>query len=303
MPSQLPGVDRHAARRSSIRRARPLLGTRVEIVAAADFPAAELHDAVDAAFAAIERIERLMSYHDPESELSRLNREGAVRPQRMHRDTCAVVRAALEFASLSGGAFDPCVAPWLEEWGLLPRHGAARADHAASWRDVEILAESRVRFRRPLRLDLGGIAKGYAVDQAVRALQRSGVRNMLVNAGGDLRVVGDEAETIALRSPQAPGLVVHTIVLRDAALATSSACYSRRRVAGVEVSALLNPGSRTPYLAAGSVSVRAADCISADALTKVVLFADPQTAEQALKACRAQALVLQADSADCASHA
>lgn len=281
-----------------MRRARPLLGTRVEIAVAADLPAAELHHAVNEAFAVIERIERLMSYHDAQSELSRLNREAAIRPQRMHRDTCAVVRAALEFAALSGGAFDPCIASPLEDWGLLPRHGASLADPEASWRDVELLDESRVRFRRPLRLDLGGIAKGYAVDQAVRALQRSGVRSILVNAGGDLRVAGEEAETIALRSPQLPAFMAHTVVLREAALATSSACYSRRRVADAEVSALLDPASRAPYLGGASVSVRAADCMSADALTKIVLFAAPQTAERALREFRARALVLRADSAD-----
>lgn len=303
MPLQCPSADRRAARGSSIRRARPLLGTRVEIVAAADVPAAELHQAVDAAFTAIERIERLMSYHDPASELSRLNREAAVRPQRMHRDTCAVLRAALELAALSGGAFDPCIAPYLEDWGLLPRHSDLGADPAASWRDVEILDERQVRFRRPLRLDLGGIAKGYAVDQAVGALQRLGVRSILVNAGGDLRVAGEEGETIALRSPQTPGLTVHTIVLREAALASSSACYSRRQAAREGVSALLDPRSHAPYVGTGGVTVRAADCMTADALTKVVLFADTQTAERALKACRAQALVLQADSAPCASHA
>jgi len=298
MPLQSASAERRAASRTSIRRARPLLGTRVEIAAAADVAAVELHHAVNEAFAVIERIERLMSYHDAQSELSRLNREAAVRPQRMHRDTCAVMRAALEFAALSGGAFDPCVALPLEDWGLLPQHGARLADPEASWRDVEILDDGRVRFRRPLRLDLGGIAKGYAVDQAVRVLRRSGVRSILVNAGGDLRVAGEEGETVALRSPQMPAFMAHTIVLREAALATSSACYSRRRVAGAEVSALLDPASRAPYLGGASVSVRAADCMSADALTKIVLFADPPTAERALRKFRAQALVLQADSAD-----
>lgn len=265
---------------------------------AGEAPEAELHHAVDAAFAAIERIGRLMSYHDPSSELSRMNREALVRPQRMHRDVRAVVRAALGFAALSGGAFDPCVAPCLEAWGLLPRPAPFPADPGASWRDVELLDEDQVRYRRPLRLDLGGIAKGYAVDEAVRVLQRPGVRSVVVNAGGDLRVAGEAAERIAVRHPGSPGLVAHTLELREAALATSSACYSRCRVAGVEVSALLDPKSRGAYLGTDSVSVRAADCMTADALTKIVLFADRATAERALRVCGARALVLQADRAD-----
>jgi thiamine biosynthesis lipoprotein len=275
-----------------------LLGTRVEIEAAGDAPEARLHRAVDAAFAEIERIGRLMSYHDPASELSRLNREGAIRPQRVHPDVCAVVRAALGFAALSGGAFDPCIAPCLEEWGFLPRHAPFPADPRASWRDVQILDGDQVRFRRRLRLDLGGIAKGYAVDQAVRALRRRGVSSAVVNAGGDLRVAGEAAERVAVRSPQTPGLLAHTLVLREAALATSAACYSRRRVGRAEVSALLDPPSRAPYLGSGSVSVRAADCMTADALTKIVLFADRRTAERALRMCAARALVLEADGAE-----
>lgn len=266
-------------------------------------PAAELHQAVDAAFAAIERIGRLMSYHDPASELSRINRDAALRPQRMHRDVHAVVSAALGFAALSGGAFDPCIAPRLEEWGLLPRHAPLPVDPAASWRDVEVLDGTQVRFRRPLRIDLGGIAKGYAVDQAVRALERAGVRSIVVNAGGDLRVVGEGDELIALRNPRAPGFVARTLALHDAALATSSASYSRREVAGVEVSALLDPASRAAYVGADSVSVRAADCMTADALTKIVLFADPPIAERALTVCKARALVLRGDRGDSAPRA
>lgn len=303
MLSPSPSSDGYAAAGARIRRARPLLGTRVEIAVAGPVPVAELHQAVDAAFAAIERIERLMSYHDPHSELSRINREGAVRAQRVHPDTGAVVRAALRFAALGGGAFDPCIAPCLEEWGLLPRHASARADPAASWRDIELLDGDQVRFWRALRLDLGGIAKGYAVDQAVRVLKAAGAGSILVNAGGDLRVAGEGFEAIGLRSPRTPWLAAHTLTLRDTALATSSACYSRRRTsAGVEVSALLDPMSRAAYLGADSVSVRAADCMTADALTKIVLFADRQTGERALRACAARALVLGADAADCASR-
>jgi thiamine biosynthesis lipoprotein len=79
--------------------------------------------------------------------------------------------------------------------------------------------------------------------------------------------------------------------LDNAALATSAAYYSRRRLPSGEVSALLDPRSGQPYCGDGSVSVRAPDCLSADALTKVVLFAAPQRAEQALAACGARALV------------
>ncbi len=277
-----------------MRRSRPLLGTRVEIRAAGPQSESLLHAAVDGAFAALERVHQLMSYHDPESELSRINREAAGREQTIDAELYTVLEAALRFAALSEGAFDPCIGDRLEEWGYLPPSlPAARRAGApmGTWRDVRLRGARRVHFARPLRLDLGGIAKGYAVDRAVRSLQRAGVGKILVNAGGDLRIAGPWQQRVRLRHPQAPQLSAEMLTLGDAALATSATYYSRRRLPCGEVSALLDPRSGRPYRGEGSVSVRAPDCLSADALTKVVLFAAPEVAERALAACDAQAFV------------
>jgi thiamine biosynthesis lipoprotein len=271
-----------------------LLGTIVEIRAASSDPQLDLHLAVDAAFAAIERMQTLMSYHDPGSELSRINRAAACSAQRVEPDTYAVIESALRFAALSDGAFDPCIGQHLERWGYLPASAASpdpRQAVGGTWRDVELLCRSRVRFARPLRLDLGGIAKGYAVDRAIQVLQTAGAEEMVVNAGGDMRVAGSREHTIRVRHPQAPHLSAAALTLSNAALATSAAYYSRRRAPAGEISALLDPRSARPYVASGCVSVRADHCMTADALTKVVLFAPPRLAERALAACGAQAFV------------
>ena len=162
---------------------------------------------------------------------------------------------------------------------------------SGSWRDVYLTDRSRVRFGRPVRLDLGGIAKGYAVDRAIQALQRAGVEKILVNAGGDMRISGDWEQRIGLRAAHSPHLSAATLTLANAALATSASYYSRRRLPDGEVSALLDPRSTIPYTDNGSVTVRAADCMSADALTKVVLFAAPGITEQVLTAYGAHALL------------
>jgi FAD:protein FMN transferase len=279
---------------SEVRRARPLLGTLVQVRAAGPHTDAQLHAAVGAAFAAVERVQQLMSYQDPRSELSRVNRDAVGCEQRIDAEFYAVLEAALRFAALSHGAFDPCIGDHLEEWGYLPRSAPASGDAGArggTWRDVRLLGDCRVRLERAVRLDLGGIAKGYAVDRAVNALQLAGIERILVNAGGDLRIAGPWAQQVWLRHPQAPHLSAGTLRLSNAALATSAAYYSRRRSPRGEVSALLDPSTARPYTQAGSVSVRAADCMSADALTKIVLFAPPQVAEQALAACAAQGYV------------
>src|SRR3974390_1245596 len=113
MQSPSPAIE-------EIRRARPLLGTLVEIRAAAPGASACLHAAVDAAFAAIALVQNLMSYHESSSELSRLNRAAASQPQQVSVHTYAVLAAALRLARLSDGAFDPCIGAHLETWGYLP---------------------------------------------------------------------------------------------------------------------------------------------------------------------------------------
>jgi thiamine biosynthesis lipoprotein len=302
MPSPLPENSCFVEPAVEVTRARPALGTLVQIQASG--PASRIPQAVDAAFAAIDHVQGLMSSHDPASELSMLNREAVLGPRTVHADLYAVLAAALHFARLSDGAFDPCVGSQVEDLGYLPTHGERLAHEAireSDWHDVDLLLERQVRFRRPLRLDLGGIAKGYAVDLAVRALQDGGAATILVNAGGDLRVWGEQPRTIALRHPLEPAHAVHPVPLRNAALATSGAYYSRRHRGSTEVSALIDPRSGVPHLGAGSVSVRASDCLSADALTKVVLFASPRVAERILAEYDAEAIVLQPADEDCRS--
>jgi thiamine biosynthesis lipoprotein len=290
MRSPLPAIE-------EIRRARPLLGTLVEIRAAAPGPSARLHAAVDAAFEAIALVQRLMSYHEPGSELSRLNRAAASQPQHVSIHTYSVLVAALRLARLSEGAFDPCVGTQLEAWGYLPADAPASA--SGTFRDVELLEACTVRFQRPVRLDFGGIAKGYAVDLAVQTLAQHGIEEIVVNAGGDLRASGARTHRVWVRHPLVPFAAGHELELTGAALATSAAYFSRRRLGSQEVSALLDPRSGRPYLNEASVSVRAPDCMSADALTKVVLFAPESVAQRTLAACGAQAIILQPDAAPC----
>jgi len=312
MQSRLPARDDHI----EVMRARPLLGTIVQIRAAASrqpeasrqdeaeasyqVEAARLHAAIDAAFDRIELVHRLMSYHDPESELSRLNRRAAGLAQRIDRHTYAVLSAAVYFARISAGAFDPCVAECLEQWGYLPAAVAAPGEsggppRSANWEDIELLSDYRVRFKRPMRLDLGGIAKGYAVDLAIEALLGAHVSEIVVNAGGDMRVAGDRTHAVYLRHPQAPTVGVNPLGLRNRALASSAPYFSQRLAGARHVSALLDPRSRQPYALNNSVSVRAKSCMAADALTKVVLFAPGSIAERVLDEFGAHAFVLQGE--------
>jgi len=271
-----------------LRRARPALGTLVEIRLRHAADRAPPLAALEAAFAAIAAVHQAMSVHEPDSTLAQLNRSAHQAPVHLDADTAAVLHCALALAQASEGAFDPTVGGGLQAWGLLP--GTA-PPAGSSWRDLRWVDARTLAFARPLTLDLGGIAKGYAVDRAVAALHEAGVQEALVNAGGDLYALG--RWRVAIRDPADPSLA-WPLDLEDAALATSCAATSRRGVQDRRVCALMDPHSGAALGHDDSVSVQAPTAMLADALTKVLLFAKPARAADVLRHYGAQALRLPA---------
>ena len=255
----------------SVRRARPLLGTFVDIQAMG-LPESCLAAAIDRAFGAVERVQQLMSFHDPRSDVSRLNRQAARRPVRVSAWTYQVLSAAKVYYAETDGAFDIAVAPLLEQWGFLPRWNRIEEERSClgCTGDIEIRADQTVRFHRPLRIDLGGIAKGFAVDKAVEELRAGGVGTGVVNAGGDLRVFGVARQWVHIRHPARPGLVVPLRELNEAAIATSATYFSRRTCRNNRISPLVDTANRRAVTRGVSVTVQAPTCMVADALTKVV---------------------------------
>lgn len=235
-----------------IHRCRPLLGTFVEVTA-------ENADIIDAAFAAIARVHALMSAHEPDSELSRLNRHAHRAPVEVSAETTEVLDRALKWWRLSGGLFDVVTAGArsLAE-RRIPRH-LGQPYPEATGSGVLNLEGRTVRLSAPACLDLGGIAKGYAVDQAVAAMRRRGTRRGLVNAGGDMFGFGREVWTVAVANPRTRHPAVE-MPLRDEAVATSAWIDGS--------SAHLPRGAKW-----ASVTVRATNACDADALTKIVWMA------------------------------
>ncbi|HKV08758.1 MAG TPA: FAD:protein FMN transferase [Thermoanaerobaculia bacterium] len=244
-------------------RAQPWLGTLVSI--RADAEASLAAQAIGAAFGEIGEIHRRMSFHDPDSELSRLNASAHRAPQAVSPHLHRVLSAALALARASGGSFDPTVGRVLVERGHLPAPAGDAPDPDARWRDVSLSADGRVRFRRPLWLDLGGIAKGYAVDRAITCLRRQGVASAVVNAGGDLRSFGAR-HTVWVRHPAHPDHGVPLLETRNAAVATSAGYFNEN-----PHSAIVEPKTGAGLGGDGSVTVCTRRAIWADGLTKVVL--------------------------------
>jgi thiamine biosynthesis lipoprotein len=263
------------------RRARPLLGTLVDIRVDGVDEARALA-AIDAAFAEVAAVHRLMSFHEATSDVSCINRDASRAPVAVDARTREVLALALAFARESQGRFDPTVAAELVGWSLLPRPADAPEPAGdADWRDIEMLDDGRIRAARPLWIDLGGIAKGYAVDRAIECLLALGIELARVDAGGDLRRIGPGMEPVHIRDPSAPHRTARMMLLGEGSIASSGSYFERAHV---------DARTRTPILDR-AVSVVADRCAVADALTKIVM-SDADAAAPLLEAWNAQALVL-----------
>jgi thiamine biosynthesis lipoprotein len=279
----------------NLRRARPLLGTIVEIAAPAGHRA---EGAIDAAFAAIATVHRLMSFHDRASDVSRLNRDAWTVATEVHPWTFEVLRTATELTRRSAGMFDIAVAPLLQQIGLLPNGVAAESGSftPSTGEAIELLPRCRVRFRRQnLRIDLGGIAKGFAVDCAIDILRQAGMPSGLVNAGGDLAAIGPP-QSVHIRDPRDPRRSVCRLDLADGALASSGGRFDPFRTAAPGDTAVIDPAARAPARAIIGATVLAPSCMVADAMTKPVMIA-PERAAPLLAHHGAHALVMAADGA------
>ena len=279
-----------------VRRARPLLGTFVEIEAAGAAKS-KMDAAIDAAFEAVAQVHRLMSFHEDDSDVSRLNREAWLRPVKVDAGTFRVLEAAVELHRRSKGIFDIAIAATLQNMGLLPRPDGdpPAAVDGRLFDSIELLEDLMVRFgHRDVRIDLGGIAKGFAVDRALEVLRGFGLASGLVNAGGDLAAFGREPQTIHIRHPCDPRRLMCRVEITDEALASTARRFDLLSSAETTGSAIIDPATGKPTDVIDGATVRAGSCMMADALTKIVMICGTEAIEW-LELHNASALLISSD--------
>lgn len=240
-----------------IRRCKPILGTFVEIKITEENSAAYL--AVEEAFEEIEEIHQLMSFFDEGSQLSLLNREACERAITVDPRLFDVLALAQKISEVSGGVFDVTLHRSLPEYD-------------SNFSDIELLSNSQVRFKKPLKIDLGGIAKGYAVDKASEILEDRSVTSYIVNAGGDLRA-GKTAQKISIRNPQKLDSTIYEAQVCENSIATSAGYFSCQE-AGIDgerkrIYPVFQARGKAMEYNNESISVFTKSCATADALTKV----------------------------------
>lgn len=247
-------------------------------------------------------VDHLMSTYKDDSDVSEFNRQPADEPIEVHSDTIRVVKAALQMAADSDGAFDPTVRPLVAAWGF----GAGAKiqppsdEELAELRSrvgyqlvrIEELPDSEVSRRpqalvktRPgVELDLSAVAKGFAVDQVAEALERLGYRRYLVEVGGEMRVAGQDVENrdwlIGIEDPDPDQRrVLQTIRITDRALATSGSYRNFYEVDGKRISHTIDPRTGRPVTHdLVSVTVVTDTCMRADALATTLEVLGPDEA-------------------------
>jgi thiamine biosynthesis lipoprotein len=242
--------------------------------------------AIEAVFADMRRIDALMSTYKPDSEVSRVNAEAATRPVPVAPELFDLLQASLEYSKLSKGAFDITYASvgYLYDYRTHQRPDAtavAAALPSVDYRQLKLDPDRRtVAFGKPgMRIDLGGIAKGHAVDRGIDILKARGITRAMVNAGGDTRVIGDrfgQPWVIGIRHPDRRDEVVLRIPLVDAAFSTSGDYERYFDEDGVRYHHILDPKTgRSPH-ELRSVTVIASTATRTDGLTKTVFILGPE---------------------------
>jgi FAD:protein FMN transferase len=278
------------------RRTIPVMGTNAEI-AVVHGDAAYARRAIQAAFMELQSVEGMMTRFRADSDVGRANLHAASAPVPVSRATAEVLSEALRWAEISDGRFDPAYGGAVELWDVARRreppssHEIRRFAGRQLFRSLELGSRSTdpvvIFHQAGMSIDLGGIAKGYAVDRAVDVLRGWGIRHALVNAGGDLfalgRSPGGDPWRVGIQSPDSMHALAATIPLEDRALATSGDYQQFFAHGGRRYHHLLDTATGEPRRSSiRSLTVESDRCMTADVAGTALFGCSPEVASAIL---------------------
>ncbi len=232
-------------------------------------------------FDEINRIENLLSKYEATSEVSLLNKNGRIKAS---PETFYIIKRAKEFYDLSGGAFDITVAPLVDAWGFSdkdyrvpdPNYIKSRLKLVGSNKINLREKDNMIQFLLPgMKIDLGAIAKGYALDRAVGKLKEAGIKSCLINAGGQVYCLGKNFSKpwrVAVKDPKEDGIYAY-LEIEDKAVSTSGAYEQNFYNQGKTYGHIMNP--KTGYPAdsnLASATVITESSLVADALSTAIFI-------------------------------
>ena len=273
------------ARAEWVRREEAIMGTRCAVeLWAADRASGEA--AIASVFSDMHRIDALMSTYKPESELSRVNANAAKAPVVVSQELYDLIATSIQYSRLSKGVFDVTYASvgYLYDYRAHQHPDDAAIAAALPSVDYRLLkldpATHSIAFGRPgMRVDLGGIAKGYSVDRGIEILKQAGFDRAMVNAGGDTRIMGDrfgKPWMVGIRHPDDRDRVVLRLPLTDAAFSTSGDYERYFDEGGVRYHHIIDPRTGKSPHAIRSATLIADTALRTDGLSKTVFILGPE---------------------------
>ena len=274
---------------NTYKRSQLLMGTIVDITVVSD-DEKKADEAIDAGFGEIKRLEQLMSTYIPDSNLSKINDSAGVLPVKADREVIYLIKKGIEFGDLTDGSFNITIGPLVKLWGI-PEKGEfipgkkeiEQLIPVIDYRNIQIDEVKGEVFlkKKGMKIDLGGIAKGYAADRAIVILKEKGIDNAIVAVAGDVKAIGKrpdgKAWHIGVRHPREKEKILGTIDLTDMAVSTSGD-YERFFIKNdILYHHILDPRTGEPSRRSQSVTIIARDGIVADALSTGVFVLGPET--------------------------
>jgi thiamine biosynthesis lipoprotein len=249
--------------------------------------------AIDKAFAEIVRLDAMLSNYKSDSQLSRLNRDGRFHAVKVPPDLYRVIEESLKYSKLSGGKFDITVAPLVDMWKAALRGARVASEEeqaklleCVGYKKIALIPPDEVEFHSPcMRIDVGSIGKGYAVDRAVEILRRNGIKNALVDAGqssiyGMGAPPGKSAWEIHLCDPSKR--VDPTVLLSENSVSTSE--QTPASLLGNETAGhIIDPDNGKPLRTKYALSIAAKTGTASDALSTALLLVGPEKGKALVK--------------------
>ena len=268
-------------------RTEAIMGTRIYVQLWAE-DATKGNEAIDAVMAEMRRIDELMSHYKPESELSQINERANREPVQVDKELFELIKLSTYYSQITEGAFDITYASvgYLYDYPKHVHPTEAQIKSAlpgVNWRNMLLdEAQHTVRFEHPgMRIDLGGIGKGYAVDRGVAILKARGIDHAVVTAGGDTRIIGDHMGRpwlVAIRHPDNPQKVVTRIPLSDAAMSTSGDYERYFDEDGVRYHHIIDPHTGHSASKVRSATIIAPTATQTDGMSKTAFVLGPEKA-------------------------
>ncbi len=270
-----------------VKRIIPALGTMVEIIIPEGDPAIQ-KGAFEAAFAEITRIDSVFTDYNDSSAVGLIN---LAKPGKIATspEVIGLIKRSLDLSGKTGGAFDVTVGGLVRLWGFkdetmhIPATDSLKAVLTqVGWKNLIIIGDTELEKKTDLKIDLSGIAKGYAVDRTFDLLSDLGVKSFLINAGGEIRCKG-EGWTTGVQDPRDPNGIVEVILPGEMAVATSGDYQNYFEVDGKRYCHLFDPSTGFPAGKVISVTVVADDVATADALATALFVTGLEGSEPIMK--------------------